>query len=194
MSARGANYSSQAATARANGIAQRQQAYANAYKLETDAASQSYLAADNMMTMRRNQAAAVDEVRLANGASGFDASGGSKLQTEQSVADIFEQAIANMMKSNTISDQNARMQANAFRRQGDTSLNLGNIQADYLNRMSSISSKYSKWLLVGSGLSMLGGLGMKFNYGDGSSGKNNGSTSGGKTGGSAGKASSSASK
>lgn len=164
MSAQGANYSSQAATARANAIAQRQQAYANAYKLETDAASQSYLAADNMMTMRRNQTAAVDETRLANGASGFDASGGSKLQAEQSVADVFEQAIANMMKSNTISDQNTRMQANAYRRQGDTSLNLGNIQADYLNRMSSINRKYSKWALVGSGLSTLGQLGMKYNW------------------------------
>ena len=165
MSAQGANYSSQAATARTNGLAQRQQAYANAYKLETDAASQGYLAADNMMTMRRNQAAAVDEARLANGASGFDASGGSKLQVEQSVADVFEQAIANMMKSTTISDQNARMQANAYRRQGDTSLNLGNIQADYLNRMSGISGKYSRWALVGSGLSTLGQVGMKYNWG-----------------------------
>ena len=165
MSAQGANYSSQAATARANGIAQRQQAYAHAYKLETDAANQSYLAADNMMTMRRNQAAAVDEARLANGASGFDVSGGSKLQAEQSVADVFEQAIANMMRSNTISDQNARMQAHAFRRQGDTSLNLGNIQADYLNRMSRISSKYARWALVGAGWSTLGQVGMKYNWG-----------------------------
>lgn len=172
MSAQGANYSSQAATARANGIAQRQQAYANAYKLETDAASQSFLAADNMMTMRRNQTVAMDEARLANGASGFDASGGSKLHAEQSVADVFEQAIANMMKSNTISDQNARMQANAYRRQGDTSLNLGNIQADYLNRMSRISSKYARWALVGSGLSTLGQLGLKYNWGG--SGKDSG--------------------
>lgn len=167
MSAQAANYDSQAVTARANGIAQRQQAYANAYKLETDAASQSYLAADNMMTMRRNQTAAVDETRLANGASGFDASGGSKLQAEQSVADVFEQAIANMMKSNTISDQNARMQANAYRRQGDTSLNLGNIQADYLNRMSSINRKYSRWALVGSALSSMGSFGSKANWGSG---------------------------
>ena len=70
-----------------------------------------------------------------------------------------------MMRSNTISDQNARMQAHAFRRQGDTSLNLGNIQADYLNRMSRISSKYARWALVGSGLSTLGQVGMKYNWG-----------------------------
>jgi len=180
MSAQGANYSSQAATARANGIAQRQQAYAHAYKLETDAANQSYLAADNMMTMRRNQAAAVDEARLANGASGFDASGGSKLQAEQSVADVFEQAIANMMRSNTISEQDARMQAHAFRRQGDTSLNLGNIQADYLTRMSRISSKYARWALVGSGLSTLGQVGMKYNWG--SSGNQDSSSDMGRVG------------
>lgn len=168
MDAQATNYRSDAATARANGIAQRAQAFSNAYKLESDSAAQNHIESDNMMTMRRNQMANIATMRASNGSSGF-ANIDSKLKAEQSVAESFEMAIANMAKSAAVSDQNARFQANAYRRQGDTALNLSNIQADYLNRIASINNKYSKWVLVGSALSQLGNLSMGLNWGGSSS-------------------------
>ena len=60
------------------------------------------------MTMRRNQALQMAAVRNQQGGSGFAASSGSKLSVESSVAEVFEKAIADQMRSNAISDQNAR--------------------------------------------------------------------------------------
>ena len=176
MYASAANQRTDAMTTRANGRLQRQQAYANAYKLEDDAARGSHVAADNMMTMRRNQSAAVAASRVAHAASGFGASGGSKLAAEASVAEVFEKAIADAAKSNAIADVNAREQANAFRRQGDTALNLANINADYLNRLAAINSKAAPWMMLGSALSLGGSLTNQFKMA--SSGEGSKKTSG----------------
>ncbi len=154
MSSSATQYNSDAITARADGRVQRNQAYAQAYKLETDATAASHIAGDNMMTMRRNQTLQTAAARAAAGASGFGASSGSKLTVEQSTAEIFEKAIADAAKSNTIAEQNARYQANALRRHGDTTLNLANIQADYMNRLASINRKTAPWALVGSGFTL----------------------------------------
>lgn len=160
-----------AAVARANGRVQRNQAYADAYKLEADATAASHIAGDNMMTMRRNQALQVAAVRAVNGAGGFGASGGSKLGVERSTAEIFDMAIANAAKSNTIAGQNARAQANAMRRWGDTSMDLANVQAGYLDNVARINSKMAPWALVGGGLATAGNLMLQYNMGKQQSGK-----------------------
>ena len=165
MNAAASNQRTDAVTTRANGRLQRQQAYANAYKLEDDAARGSHVAADNMMTMRRNQSAAAAASRVAHAASGFGASGGSKLAAEASVAEVFEKAIADAAKSNAIADVNAREQANAFRRQGDTALNLANISADYMDRVAEIDKKLAKKLQWASAIKMAGAIGGSFNLG-----------------------------
>ena len=152
MSAASANYTTQAAAARANARVARAQAQANAYKLEADASAQGAIAGDNMMTMRRNQALQMAAVRNQQGGSGFAASSGSKLSVESSVAEVFEKAIADQMRSNAIADQNARAQANALRRSGETQFNLGMVQANALSSLASASSQAAPWMLLGEGL------------------------------------------
>lgn len=167
MSTAAAQGRADASTARANGRVQRNQAYANAYKLEADATASSHIAGDNMMTLRRNQALQLAAVRAAAGASGFAPSSGSKAGVERSTAEIFEMAIANMMQSNTIAEQNARAQANAMRRWGDTGQELANVQAGYLDKLAGINSRTAPWTFVGGGLSLASNL--LYNYGGGGS-------------------------
>lgn len=158
-----ANYSSQAAQARTQGALQRRQAYANAYKLQNDSAQQGYIVGDQLMTMRQNAVAALSATRAENATSGF-ASSGSKLRTEQSTAEVLDAAIANLGKSYTIADQNARAQAAQYMREGDTALTLANIQAGYYDKLSSTYRKIAPWQLMGSALTIGSQIMGQFNF------------------------------
>lgn len=151
--AQASNYAVQAAQARTQGAVARRQAYANAYKLEFDSAQNGYIAGEQMMAARQNALERVAAGRNAQGASGF-ALTGSKLRTEQSLAEVLDAAIANMGKSYAISDQNARWQAAVYRREGDSAQGLADAQAGYYERMASISRKVAPWQLLGGALSL----------------------------------------
>lgn len=146
-------YGMQASQARLQGRLQRRQAYANAYKLESDSRQQGALVGDNMMRASANAVARLAALRAANGGSGF-AEAGSKLRTEQSAAEVLSAAIADMGRSYAVSDQNARNQANQFRHEGDMALELANIQGDFYDRMAHIQRKAAMWQLAGEGLQL----------------------------------------
>lgn len=156
--AQATNYAAEANSTRTNAVLARRQAYADAYKLEADSEQSLLLAGDNLMTLRRNQAEQVGARRAAAGASGFSASSGSNLVSEQGVAEVLEAAIVNAARSAAVSDSNARRQANALRRYGDTSFNVGMAQADYLQQQARIAGRVAPWLLVGGGLQSFGSL------------------------------------
>lgn len=130
------NASVAAMQARMRGKLARQAAYQEAYDLEGAAAAQGYIAGDNMMTMRQNEVAALGAARADAGASGFAASSGSKAQVEQSVAEQFEVAIANMQKSNAISDQNSRYAANVRRSEGEQQMRVAEVEAQYYDKVA----------------------------------------------------------
>ncbi len=158
------NYSNEAGSARMNATLAKRQAYAEAYKLESDSAGALQIAGDNMLTMRRNQSAAVAAQRVTNAASGFSAGSGSQLQQEASVAEVLELAVANAAKSAMISDVNAREQADFLRREGDTQYNLGMVQANYLQKMGKINREAGRSQLLGSVLYTMGAQGLKYNF------------------------------
>ncbi|MGN0869456.1 MAG: hypothetical protein ACI4O9_08055 [Akkermansia sp.] len=164
-SSNSANYAQQSAEARTNALAQRRQAYANAYALEENSAQSGYITGQQMSTMRQNQSAAIASTRLTNASSGIDASGGSKLRQEQSTAQILEEAIANLGQSYAISDQNARRQAARLRKEGDDAYTIGQIMANYYSRASKIQSTAANWQLLGGGLSTIGDTMHKYNIG-----------------------------
>lgn len=151
------NHRSEAITARTNATLARRQAYADAYKLESDSESMLHIAGDNMMVLRRNQLEQVGEARARSGASGFSASGGSNLVHEMSVAEVLEMAVANAARSAMISDVNAREQAEALRRYGDTTYNVGMVQADYQQKLARTANRVAPWLMLGGGMTELGG-------------------------------------
>ena len=164
-SAASANAAQQAAQARSQGLADRKAAYARAYGLESDSAQKAHIAAQQMQTMRQNQTAATSTTRLQNAASGFNVSSGSKLRTEQTTAQIFEEAIANAGKSYAISDQNARNQAAQLRKEGDDALKMSQIMANYYSRVSKINSSAANMQLLGGSLSTIGDTMFTYNIG-----------------------------
>lgn len=159
-----ANAQSQAAAARSEAIAAKRQAMQNAYNVEFESAQRGMVAGENMEVMRKNQTQRVANEMARQGGSGFAVSSGSKMQNQVGIADMIEQTIQNMLKSNSIADQNARMQANVMRRQGETAYNVGMVKADYMNKQADILSKASTGMLIGSGLNLLGNVGMQFNW------------------------------
>ncbi len=172
-SAASANYAQQAAQTRTQGLADRKAAYSRAYGIERDSAAQAHLAAHQMQTMRQNQTAATSSTRLHNASSGFSASSGSKLHTETSTAQIFEQTIANLATSYAIQDQNARNQANQLRKDGDDTLKLSKISSRYYSRLSKINSSAANWQLLGSIASTIGDSLLTFNIDPNSNNSNN---------------------
>lgn len=161
MNASATNLSGSATQARTNAMLAKRQAYADAYKLETDAASASHVAGDNMMTMRQNQSANRAAARVVSAISGF--AGGSAHARELSAAEYFEKVIGDAAKSNAISYQNAAEQAAALRRQGETQYNLGMIQANAYDRMAAINRKAAPWLGVGGLLSQTSNIMATYN-------------------------------
>lgn len=175
------NYSVQASEARTQGMLQRRQAYANAYKLEADSREKGLLVGDNMMRAESNALARIAALRGQVGASGF-AEAGSKLREEQSTAEALKMAISDMGKGYAISDQNARNQANQYRREGDTALTLANIQGDLYDKLARINRKAAPWLGAGELLMDLSKTVGSLNVG-GSWGSSKGSSKGGSNGG-----------
>lgn len=165
--------------ARTQGRLARQQARQEAYDLEAAAAAQSAIAADNMMTLRQNEAAAIGTARAEAGASGFAVSSGSKAQAEQSVAEQFEVAIANLQKSNSIADQNARYAANVRRSEGEQQLRLAEVQAQYQEKVARMNRHALLPSLVGGVLTQGALFGLNF-VGGGQSGSQGGGQGGGK--------------
>jgi len=166
--------------ARAQGRLARQQARQEAFDLERSAAAQSAIAADNMMTLRQNGTAAVAAARAEAGASGFGASAGSKARVEQSVAEQFEAAIANLQRSNSISDQNSRYAANVRRSEGEQQMRLAEVAAQYQGRLARMNRRAFLPSLVGGALMQGSMFGLNF-VGSGGKGDN---SKGGNSGGS----------
>lgn len=160
-----AEYGQKAMEARTNGLAQRKQAYSNAYGLEDASAQNGYITGQKMETMRQNQTAAVAATRLQNGSNGFGASGGSKLQQEMSTAQMFEEAIANLGKSYAVSDQNARRSADQLRKEGEDAYKMGNVMGNYYSRASKIQSTAGNWQLFGGAMSTIGDTFLKYDLG-----------------------------
>ncbi len=159
-------YRFQSGQARARGIQQRAEALQRAYSLENESAQNSYLAMQNMAAMRENQAAAMAAVLTQAGSRGFVASSGSQRMNQQVVADMYETQIANANKSNVIADENARMQANAYRHYGQQSMAMANIEADYYSSLASAASK-SRWAyLLGDTLTLGGNVAMQYGGGN----------------------------
>jgi putative ribosome biogenesis GTPase RsgA len=75
---------------------------------------------------------------------------------ELSVAEVLEMAVANAAQSAATSDRNAREQAEALRRYGDTTYNVGMVQADYQQKLAKTANRVAPYLMLGSGLTGLG--------------------------------------
>lgn len=163
MNASAANMAGEATATRTNALLAKRQAYADAYKLETDARSAAHIAGDNMMTMRHDESVNRAAQRVVSAISGF--TGGSAHVRELSVADYFEKAIGDAAKSNAINYVNAMEQAAALRKQGETQYALGNIQANAYDRMARINRSMAPWFGVGGAMSTLSQLGFQYNLG-----------------------------
>lgn len=179
------NASVSAMQARTQGTLARNQAYQRAYDLESVAAAQNVIAADNMMTLRQNEAAAVGGARAAAGASGLSASSGSMLRAEQSVAEQFDVAVANLQRSAAISDQSARYQAAVTRSEGEQQKRLAEIQAAYYDKVSRINRNAFWPSLIGSSLTKGADIYLRFfaNGAGGGAGDGAGGGAGGSGGG-----------
>ena len=154
-----ANLSMQGATAKANAKIAKRQAYADAYKLEADAASAARIAGDNMMTLRQNETAQRASARLASAMSGFSGNNTREL----SVAEYFEKVLGDAARSNAIQSANAQAQAVQLRHQGDSQYQMGMVQGNAYQAMASVQSSYAPWVGVGGALSTLGQIGLTYN-------------------------------
>lgn len=148
--------------ARTSGKLAQQKAYQEAYDLERTAAQQGFIAGDNMMTLRQNEVAAIGTARAEAGASGFAASSGSKAQVEQSVAEQFEVAIANMQKSNAISDQSSRYAAQVRRSEGEQQKRISDVEAQYYDKVARQNRHAFMPNLIGSTLLQSAQFGLNF--------------------------------
>ncbi len=144
-----ATYAQKAGEARTRGIQQQAEAIQKAYSLEYEASRNGLIAMQNMAAMRENQASAVGAARNAAAASGFAVDTGSQRKNQEVIATTWERHIANANKSNVIADENARYQANMYRRYGNTAMTMANIEADYYSKLSSAYSKSKWWALLG---------------------------------------------
>ncbi|MBT9449998.1 hypothetical protein ICN84_07910 [Akkermansia glycaniphila] len=141
------NYKTQANVATAQGRAQ-QAAYGHkAGNLESEARSDTDIAAMNMERQRANQNAATGAARVARGASGFT-DAGSGMQAEISAADAFERAISDMALSNAISDSNKRYAAETMRYQGGLAMQAAEDQATQFRRLGK-SAQNAGWAELG---------------------------------------------
>lgn len=128
-------YKYQGKAALSNGRAQQAAYEKRARALETEAVSDSHLAARNMGRMRQNQNAAVASARAARGGSGLT-SEGSGQQAEIAVADVWESAIGDASLSNAISDSNKRFAAESSRHQGSMAMMAAQGEADQYKMLS----------------------------------------------------------
>lgn len=128
-------YKYQGQAALSNGRATQAAYEKKAGALETEAVSDSHLAARNMGRMRQNQNAATASARAQRGGSGFT-SEGSDQQAEVAVADVWESAIGDAALSNAISDSNKRFAAQSARYQGDMAMMAAQSEADQYRMLS----------------------------------------------------------
>lgn len=128
-------YKYQGKAALSNGRAQQAAYEKRARALETEAVSDSHLAARNMGRMRQNQNAAMASARAARGGSGLT-SEGSGQQAEIAVADVWESAIGDAALSNAISDSNKRFAAESARYQGGMAMMAAQNEADQYKALS----------------------------------------------------------
>lgn len=128
-------YKYQGKAALSNGRAQQAAYEKRARALETEAVSDSHLAARNMGRMRQNQNAAMASARAARGGSGLT-SEGSGQQAEIAVADVWESAIGDASLSNAISDSNKRFAAESSRHQGSMAMMAAQGEADQYKMLS----------------------------------------------------------
>ncbi len=163
-SAAATNNSMDATMARAQSRQARNQAYASAYKLESDATAGLTLTGDNLMRMQRNKTASLAAHRAEQANSGFLHSG-SKLAAEQSLAEILDLAIADQMQSASQAAASAYSQANLNRQQGDTQLAMGNIQSDFYTQLAAANRSYSQAAFLGQALQYPADIYFKYNLG-----------------------------
>lgn len=162
-SADSATNATRAYESRTQGILQRNRAYQQAYGLEQESAQNNYIAGRQMLDYRARQTAAVAASRAQNGASGFSASGGTKLGVETSVLDLYARQIEQLGTSAAINDQNARAQANELRREGDTAKSISDIRAEHYDRIAK-SQRVARWgFLLGDTLSTAGQMQLQYN-------------------------------
>lgn len=146
--AEGTNAQLSSAQAMAEARQARNQAYAQAYKLEDDSAAGLELAGENLMRMQQNRELQLGAVRAGQAARGFALSG-SKRQAEVSFARVLDAAIADAVRSTATQDANARVQAAMLRHEGDAALRMGHIKKTYYDRMQSISKSMAPWYGIG---------------------------------------------
>ena len=137
------NYKTQANVTTAQGRAQQAAYDHKAGNLESEARSDTDIAAMNMERMRGNQNAAAGTARVARGASGFT-DAGSGVLAEIATADVLERAIADMSLSNAISDSNKRHAAEMMRYQGGLAMQAAEDQATQFRRLGK-SAQNAGW-------------------------------------------------
>ncbi len=172
------NYGLQAAELRLQGSAARSKAFADARRLEADALAGLEVAAEDMMTLRRNESVAMAAERAARGNSGFVVSAGSQLAGELSVAEVFEKRVGDLRRSASVGAGNAYRQAAQLRRDGDNALAAAEVSARAMDAFARRSRRVATWMGVGSGLGTVGSVlstyslssGME-EFGKGASGK-----------------------
>ena len=153
-----------AAKSFAAGLQARNQAYAEAYKLEKDSNSILNIAGENLMRMSQNRDLELSAFRSAQAASGFSLSG-SKRSAETSLAHTLDIALDDAIRSTATQDANAREQAAILRHEGNAALKMGLVEQSYGNRVAKANRAAGPTLLLGQ--TMLTGAKLFANYGGG---------------------------
>lgn len=162
--AEGVNYGLQAMETRAQGAAARAQGYAEGWRLEEGARAELEVAAENLMTLRRNEVMGMAAERAARGSSGFMVSEGSQLAGELSVAEVFEKQVADLRRGASVGAGNAYRQAARLRREGDNAMAAAEVSARALDAFARRSRRMAPWLGVGSALGTVGSVLGAYNF------------------------------
>ena len=140
----------------ANGLAQKNAAYAQATATEQAAKANLRTVAENMARMAGNRRRDMGAARNANAASGFT-SDGSGSKAEEVANKVHTQAMADMARSGSTASMDAADAAIGQRRQGDMALRAAEIEAQQYAAMAKASRTGAFMSAVGGVIGAAGG-------------------------------------
>lgn len=132
-----------ARVARAQGKAQKSQAYGQALRIEEENKVAGRQASDAMARMRAQGNKAVGSIQAVQGASGFTAQG-SGMQAQVSAMTQMEEAAQDMAYSRSLQDQSARFGAAMARKSGDIAMMGAEAEGAYQDAAAGIYNRMAR--------------------------------------------------
>lgn len=152
-----ANLASKGRAALTNGYIARHNAYQQAEQKEYSAKQKNIIAAMNMERLAGNRTAAMDAALAAQGGSGFTSqdSGGTN---EREASRLALQQLADLGMSAAVEDSSARFDALLLRQSGEQQLRVAQGEAEYYQRMASLTRRSANVSAVANGALEIGKL------------------------------------